>query len=156
MPQMLGLKLTGEGRVEQLNPHGHGFIVHGGSMFQCVGVRPSTNSAFFEEICMFVACLSVWHIGPDVVCLFFSKESSQAVRCCSTFGLSWYLGCADNTTRFKGTLMKQKGLGQSFYWNGVVLLWWSNHRHGLNGTTKHPYACFRKWLPLVGKICKYV
>ena len=42
-----GLKLTREGWAEQLNPHGHGFIVQGGSVFQCVGVRPGTNSVFF-------------------------------------------------------------------------------------------------------------
>ena len=31
-------------------------------MFQCDGVRPGTNSEFFEEIWLMVACLSVWHI----------------------------------------------------------------------------------------------
>ena len=51
-----GLTLNGEGWAEQLNPQGHGFIVHGGSMFQCVGVRPGTNSMFFEEIWIMVAC----------------------------------------------------------------------------------------------------
>ena len=56
------LKLIGEGWAEQLNPHDHGFIVQGGNVFQCVGVRPSTKSEFFEEIWMMVACLSVWHI----------------------------------------------------------------------------------------------
>ena len=42
-----GLTLTREGWVEQLNPHGHGFIVQGGSVFKCVGVEPGTNSGFF-------------------------------------------------------------------------------------------------------------
>ena len=42
-----GLKLTGKGRAEQLNPHGHGFIVQGRSVFQCAGVRSGTNSVFF-------------------------------------------------------------------------------------------------------------
>ena len=57
-----GLKLTREGWAEQLNPQGNGFIVQGGNVFQCVGMRPSTNSVFFEKIWMLVACLSVWHI----------------------------------------------------------------------------------------------
>ena len=42
-----GLKLTKEGWAEQLNPHGHGFIVQGGSVFKCVGVEPSKNFGFF-------------------------------------------------------------------------------------------------------------
>ena len=58
-----GLKLTGEGWAEQLNPHGHGFIVQDGKVFQRAGVRHGTNSEFFEEIWMMVSCLSVWHIG---------------------------------------------------------------------------------------------
>ena len=53
------LKLTGEGWAEQLNPHGHGFTVQGGKVFQRAGVRPSSNSEFFEEIWMMVTCLSV-------------------------------------------------------------------------------------------------
>ena len=57
-----GLKLIGEGCAEQLNPHDHGFIVQGGHVFQCVGVRHDTNSTFSEEVWMRVACLSVWHI----------------------------------------------------------------------------------------------
>ena len=54
-----GLKLTKEGWAEQLNPHGHGFIVQGNSVFKCVGVEPGTNSGSFEEIWMLVACFSV-------------------------------------------------------------------------------------------------
>ena len=42
-----GLTLNGELWTEQLNPRGHGFIVQGGSVFQCDGVRPNTNSKFF-------------------------------------------------------------------------------------------------------------
>ena len=52
-----GLKVTREGWAEQLNPHGHGFIVEGDKVFQCPRVRPGTNSEFFEEIWMMVACL---------------------------------------------------------------------------------------------------
>ena len=37
-----GLSLVGGNR----NPQGHGFIVQGGRVFQCDGVRPSTNSVF--------------------------------------------------------------------------------------------------------------
>ena len=40
----------------------HGFIVEGGKVFQCARVRPGTNSEFFEEIWMMVACLTGWHI----------------------------------------------------------------------------------------------
>ena len=54
-----GLSLKGESWGEQLNPQGHGFIVQGGRVFQCDGVRPDTNSEFFEEIWLMVACLSV-------------------------------------------------------------------------------------------------
>ena len=57
-----GLSLKGESWGEQLNPHRHGFIVHGGSVFQCDGVRPGINSDFFEEIWLMVVCLSIWHI----------------------------------------------------------------------------------------------
>ena len=32
--------LKGESWVDQLNPHRHEFIVQGGNMFQCDGVRP--------------------------------------------------------------------------------------------------------------------
>ena len=53
-----GLKLMGEGWAEQLNPHGHGFIVQDGNVFQCVRVRPDTNSEFFEEIWMMLARLT--------------------------------------------------------------------------------------------------
>ena len=56
------LKVMGEGWAEQLNLHGHLFIVEGGKVFQCARVRPSTNSEFFEEIWMMVACLTGWHI----------------------------------------------------------------------------------------------
>ena len=45
-----------------VKPRGHGFIVEGDNVFQCVGVRPGTNSEFFEEIWMMVACLTGWHI----------------------------------------------------------------------------------------------
>ena len=38
---------------EQLNPHGHGFIVEGGKVLQCARVRPGTNSDFFEQIWIF-------------------------------------------------------------------------------------------------------
>ena len=54
--------LIGEGWAEYLKPLGHGFIVEGGNLFQCVRVRPCKNSAFFEEIWMMVACLLVWNI----------------------------------------------------------------------------------------------
>ena len=57
-----GLTLNGEGWVEQLNPQEHGFIVQGGSVFLCDGMRPNTNAEFFEEIWLMVVCLSVWHI----------------------------------------------------------------------------------------------
>ena len=54
-----GLSLKGEIWGERLNPQGHGFKVQGGRVFQCDGVRPGTNSEFFEEIWLMVACLSV-------------------------------------------------------------------------------------------------
>ena len=57
----------GEGWVEQLNPHGHEFLVQGGKVFERAGVRPGTNSKYFEEIWMMVACLSVWHILDQVL-----------------------------------------------------------------------------------------
>ena len=44
---ILGLSLKGDSWGEQLNPQGHGFIVQGGRVFQCDGVRPGTNSEFF-------------------------------------------------------------------------------------------------------------
>ena len=68
-----GLKLTKEGWAEQLNPHGHGFIVQGSSVFKCVGVEPGTNSGFFEEIWMLVACFSVWHIWTRR-CMFVFQQ----------------------------------------------------------------------------------
>ena len=68
-----GLTLNGDGWAEQLNPQGHGFIVKSGSMFLCDGVRPITNSDFFEEIWLMVACLSVWHI-------WINSKSSHAGR----------------------------------------------------------------------------
>ena len=69
-----GLKLTGEGWAEHLNPHGHGFIVQGGSVFKCVGVEPGTNSDFFEEIWMLVACFSVWHIWTRCCKFVFQQQ----------------------------------------------------------------------------------
>ena len=57
-----GLKVMGEGWEEQLNPHGHGFIMEGGKVFQCARVRPGTNSEFFEKLWMMVACLTGWHV----------------------------------------------------------------------------------------------
>ena len=52
-----GLTLKGEGWSKQLNPQGHGFIVQSGNVFQCAGVRLGTNTEFFEEIWLTVACL---------------------------------------------------------------------------------------------------
>ena len=66
------------------------------------------------------------------------------------------LAARNDTTRLRGNQMKQKELGQSFRWNGEVLLWWSDHHQVLNGTTKHLDGCFHQWLPLVGRRCKYV
>ena len=56
------LTLNGDGWAEQLNPHGHGFIVKSSSVFLCDGGRLDTNSKVFEEIWLMVACLSVWRI----------------------------------------------------------------------------------------------
>ena len=80
-----GLKLTREGWAEQLNPHGHGFIVQGGNVFQCVGVNPGSKLWFFV-VDMDVGgnghAYQSSTSGPSDVCLFFSKESSQVVMCC--------------------------------------------------------------------------
>ena len=75
-----GLTLKGESWGEQLNPQGHGFIVQGGSVFQCDGVRPDTISEFFEEIWLMVACLSVWHIWIRRYKFVFQQQSSHAGR----------------------------------------------------------------------------
>ena len=56
------LTLNGDGWAEQLNPQLYGFIVKSRSVFLCDGVRPGTNSEFFEDIWLMVACLSIWHI----------------------------------------------------------------------------------------------
>ena len=69
-----GLKLIGEVWAGQLNPHGHVFIVQGGNVFQCVGVLPTTNSAFSEEIWMMVDCLSVWHIWTTRCKFVFQQQ----------------------------------------------------------------------------------
>ena len=48
--------------------------MQGGKVFQRVGVQPVTNSEFFEEIWMMVACLSVWHIWTSRCKLVFQQQ----------------------------------------------------------------------------------
>ena len=43
-------------------------------MFLCDGVRPCTNSEFFEEIWLMVACLSVWHIWSKCCKFVFQRQ----------------------------------------------------------------------------------
>ena len=95
-----GLKVTGEGWAEQLNPHGHGFIVEGGNVFQCARVRPGTNSEFFEEIWMMMIAGT---FGPGIASLFFNNTSSQAVIWFEL--VSWLRGWYDS---FQGELDEAK------------------------------------------------
>ena len=64
---------------ETTKSQGHGFIVHGGIVFQCARVRTGTNSAFFEEVWMMVVCLSVWHIWTRRCKFVFQRKQSA---CC--------------------------------------------------------------------------
>ena len=85
------MTLIGEDWAEQLNPHGHGFIVQGGSVFQC---------------------------------LFCSNESSHAVRCCQTFGSSWYLGLRGQYNLIQGDSDEAKRAWSKFLlnWDGSPMM----------------------------------
>ena len=88
-----GLKVTGEGWAEQLNPHGHGFIVEGGNVFQCARVRPGTNSEFFEEIWTMVACNGLAHLDQALFVFQQHKLPSSEVLLNIWFELvSWRRG----------------------------------------------------------------
>ena len=50
------------------------FIMQGGSVFQCVEVRPGTNSEFFEEMWLMVICLSFWHIWTRRYKFVFQRQ----------------------------------------------------------------------------------
>ena len=72
------LTLNGEGWTEELNPQGHGFIMHSGSVFLYYGVKPGTTSEFFEEIWLMVECLSVWHIWTRRCKFVFQQQKTPS------------------------------------------------------------------------------
>ena len=52
----------------------NGCIVKSGGVFLCDGVRPITNSDFFEEIWLMAACLSIWHIWTKRCKFVFQRQ----------------------------------------------------------------------------------